>query len=527
MAYLDQAFQRGFRGGSSRRRFLQYTGSLAGAAIWSARSHGAVTQHPRFAADPFQLGVASGDPASDGFVIWTRLAPRPIEGGGMPDEAVAVSWQVADDEAMTRIVREGTTVATPDWAHSVHVEVDGLRPDRWYWYRFKAGGEISPVGRARTVAAAGVTLPRLRFAFASCQHYEQGLFTAYEQMVRDDPDLILHLGDYIYEYACDEKAARRHVGPEIESLVDYRNRHALYKTDPLLREAHRLCTWAVAWDDHECENDYANDVAEQEGVARDTFLARRAHAYQAYYEHMPLRIASLPRGPHMQIYRRIPCGDLAEFFVLDTRQYRTDQPCGGKNTWPCEAAHAPAATLVGDAQERWLLEGFAGSRARWNVIAQQVMMARVDRAAGATEAYSMDQWPGYEMNRRRVLAALGRRPEANPLVIAGDIHSHWANDLIADFDDLGSRVVATELVGTSISSGGNGVAKPKTLAATLSENPFVRFHNQQRGYVLCEATPQACRADFRVVDFVDRPGGTTTTAASFVVENGKPGLQPA
>jgi len=227
------------------------------------------------------------------------------------------------------------------------------------------------------------------------------------------------------------------------------------------------------------------------------------------------------------LYRRVSFGDLAEFFVLDTRQYRTDQPCGDGNKQPCEEVYSEKATLTGAAQEQWLVDGFGQSRARWNVLAQQVMMARVDRAPGDVQAFSMDQWPGYEQNRRRILKAFARRPEANPLVITGDIHSHWANNLIADFDNLESRIVGTEFVGTSISSGGNGVVQPKTLEATYSENPFVKYHSQQRGYVRCEATPTNCRADFQIVDFVNKAGGTVSTGASFVVENGRPGLNRA
>jgi alkaline phosphatase D len=193
--------------------------------VWAGRVMGVVKQNVKLPEQPFQLGVAAGEPSSDGFVIWTRLAPRPLEGGGMPAEAVEVAWQVAEDEAMSRVVRKGTTVANPEWAHSVHVEVPGLAADRWYWYQFKAAGETSPVGRARTLPPSYATPERLRFAFASCQHYEQGLFTAYEHMAKEDLDLVVHLGDYIYEGAGRERAVRKHVGPKLTTLDDYRNRH--------------------------------------------------------------------------------------------------------------------------------------------------------------------------------------------------------------------------------------------------------------------------------------------------------------
>jgi alkaline phosphatase D len=346
-------------------------------------------------------------------------------------------------------------------------------------------------------------------------------------MRQEDLDLVVHLGDYIYEGAARNGQVRKHNSREIDSLDDYRNRHALYKADAALQAMHQAAPWLVSWDDHEVDNNYANDVSEQPGVEREAFLQRRARAYQAYFEHMPLRRSSLPQGPDMQIYRRVPFGRLAEFFVLDTRQYRTDQPCGDGRKEPCDAVYDPRATLLGDRQEKWLVDGLSGSAGRWNVLAQQVMMARVDRGPGDKTAYSMDQWPGYEANRRRVLKAILDRGVSNPLVLTGDIHSNWANDLIADFDDLDSRIVASEFVGTSITSGGDGRDEPKYLADMLGENPFVKYHNTQRGYVTCELTPAQCRADYRVVEYVSRPGAPVATRASFVVENGKPGLQQA
>jgi alkaline phosphatase D len=509
-----------------RRGFLQGTVSLAAAAAWAARADETVLSRPTFSADPFSLGVASGDPTADGFVIWTRLAPDPLHGGGMPSEPVEVRWEVSEDEAFTRVVRRGTTVATPDWAHSVHVEPEGLDALRVYWYRFHAGDATSPVGRARTVPAAGEMPAALRFAFASCQHFEQGFYTAYAGMVADDPAVIIHLGDYIYEGASKADAVRSHIGGKLDSLGSYRDRHALYKSDRLLQAAHAHCPWIVTWDDHEFENNYADDIPAKSELARVDFLARRAAAYQAYYEHMPLRRASLPQGPLMQLYRRVSYGSLAEFFVLDTRQHRSDQPCGDGVKAPCEAVMDPAATLTGSGQERWLLDGFRASKARFNVLAQQVMMARVDRAPGDEFTCSMDQWAGYEVQRRRVIRALAERPEANGIVLTGDIHSHWANDLLVEDGEGPPQVAAVEFVGTSISSGGNGKAEPANRAVITGENPAVKFYSGQRGYVTCDLGPERCETTYRVVDVVDRPGGKVTTAARFVVENGRPGLLP-
>lgn len=511
----------------SRRAFIRTSGSLAAAALWSSSSFGAVRRNPKFSAYPFQLGIASGDPTPDGVVLWTRLAPNPLIGGGLSDEPIEVFWQIAEDERMGKVIRQGKTVARPEWAHSVHVEVEGLRANRWYWYQFKAGGEVSPKGRTRTMPSNRAFPEKLRFAFASCQHFETGYFTAYEHMAREGLDLVLHLGDYIYEGAAQEKQIRRHVGAELRSLDDYRIRHAQYRTDEALQTMHAAAPWIVTWDDHEFDNNCAGDISEEAKVQPADFLRRRAGAYQAYYEHMPLRRTSIPNGPDMKLYRRISFGRLADFLVLDTRQYRTDQPCGDGNHPPCAAAYDLKATLLGHRQSEWLEQSLTNSTARWNVLAQQIMMACVDRTPGEPYAYSMDQWPGYEIERRRLLKFFRERQISNPVVLGGDIHSNWANELLTDFENLEAAPVATEFVGTSISSGGDGTQSPKSLEQLLRENPFVKFHNAERGYVQCEVSAKEWRTDYQIVEYVTRKGGPLVTRASFVVENGQPRLQKA
>lgn len=508
-----------------RRTFLLAGTSALGVSLARLSAAPPVWLQPRFPSSPFTLGVASGDPTPDGVVLWTRLAPEPLTGGGMPPEAVEVRWQIATDDGMRDVVQQGRTLASPELAHSIHVEVEGLDAGRWYWYRFDVGGDESPVGRTRTAPQANADVDRLRFAFASCQHYEHGLFTALQHLSEEDVDLVVHLGDYIYEYEdAGVGVIRRHTGTEIESLVDYRNRYALYKTDPALQAAHAACPWIVTWDDHEVDNNYAGATSESFDPVGG-FLKRRAAAYQAYYEHMPLRAESLPVGADMLLYRRLAFGGLVDCFVLDTRQYRTDQPCGDRLATPCDGVFDPRATLMGAHQERWLTEELTRSRARWNVIAQQVMMARVDRDAGDEARYSMDQWGGYDAARTRFLRFLADRRPSNPVVLTGDIHSNWVNDLLVDFDDPTSPVVATEFVGTSLSSGGDGSDERPTTERTLAENPFVKFFNGQRGYVRCEVTPTQWVADYRVVDYVSRPGSPIRTRASFQVENGRPGAQ--
>ena len=506
-----------------RRTLLTGGGGIFGLAA-TGRISGIVRQAVTFSSSPFTLGVASGDPTATGVVLWTRLAPDPIHGGGMGVDDIEVAWEVATDERMGSVVQRGTTVAPAVLGHSVHVEVERLEPDRWYWYRFSIGTEESPVGRTRTLPTGHDAVAALRFAFASCQHYEQGYFTAYQHMAHDDLDLVLHLGDYIYEYAGRDDRVRTHTGDEIELLDDYRNRHALYRTDPDLQAAHAAFPWVVTWDDHEVDNNYAANISE-DALPAELFLRRRGVAYQAYYEHMPLRRASMPRGPRMQLYRNFRWGDLASFFVLDTRQYRTDQPCNDRSGPTCDGMFDPDATPLGETQERWLMEGLDRSTTRWNVIPQQIMMARVDRMPGDTERFGMDVWSGYEVARRRLMEFLATRRPANPIVLTGDIHSNWVNDLKVDYENENAPVIGTEFVGTSISSGGDGVDTQDSTAAMLLENPWVKFFNAQRGYVRCTVTADQCVADYLVLDYVTRPLSPISTRASFVIENGRAGAK--
>ena len=515
-------------GEPSRRTFLAYGAAVAALPWLGARALGAVVRKASFASDPFTLGVASGDPTSTGVVLWTRLAPRPLEpGGGLGTEAIEADWEIADDEGMKRVVARGKALATPQLGHSVHVEARGLRPDRWYWYRFRAGDAESRVGRARTLPGPDADPESLRFAFASCQNYEAGLFTAYEHMAKDELDLIVHLGDYIYEDKGRDGKVRKHLGEEILGLDDYRIRHAQYRSDPHLQAAHARCPWFVTWDDHEVDNNYANDASELIGVDAASLLARRANGYQAYYEMMPLRRRSLPSGPHMRLYRKASFGRLAELLVLDTRQYRTDQPNGDTLSPINAAALDPANTLLGAEQAGWLKASLLESRGTWNILAQQVMMGLVDFAPGEPGKFAMDQWPGYVRERMEVARFLADRRVPNPVVLTGDIHCNWVNDLRVDDRRAEQPVVATEFVGTSISSGGNGSADTKNQGLLQAENPCVRFFNDQRGYVRCTVTPGSWRSDYVVVEDVTTPGAPAVTRASFAVEAGKPGAQTA
>ena len=513
-----------------RREFLK---ALAAAGVFAAGGARAqVNPKPRFAADPFGLGIASGYPLPAGMVLWTRLGPAPEEGGGgMGREIVPVRWEIATDDAMRKVVASGSVDAVPEWGHSVHAEPRGLAPDRTYWYRFSAGAAQSPIGRTRTAPALDAAPARLRFAFASCQHYEQGYYGAYKHIVADEPDFIAFLGDYIYESSWGRKHVRKHTGGEPYTLDEYRTRHALYKADPDLQAAHRACPWIVTWDDHEVDNDYANDASE-DGMPRERFLARRAAAYRAYYEHMPLPARMRPDGARMKIYTRVHWGRLASVHLLDDRQYRSHQVCskraggGGSNVVDaaeCAALADPARSLLGAEQEAWLDAGFAQARSGWNVIAQQTLMAQLDRRPGEGKRVWTDGWDGYPAARRRLLESVAARRPANPVVIGGDVHSHWVADLKPDFDDLNSPVVASEFCGASITSQG---PSQKFVEAALAENPHLKYgRGDRRGYVRVEIGPKQLSVDLRAMETVQERAAACATLVSYIVEDGRPGAQ--
>lgn len=513
--------------GVDRRNFIHYVAAVSAIPSFAAVADEISGKNHEFADYPFTLGVASGDPEPDGVVIWTRLAPSPLTGDGLPPIPIATQWEVATDESFTNIVRSGTTNATPQLGHSVHVEVTGLKPYRWYFYRFHVGKQTSPTGRTRTAPDLQSTPDQIRFAFTSCQHYESGYFNGYPHMQQEDLDLVVHLGDYIYEYGGQDNRPRKHLGREIESLADYRTRYSQYRLDTMLQETHRLFPWIVTWDDHEFDNNYANLVSEEQGVSPEAFLTRRKNAYQAYYEFMPLRRRSFPQGPNMTLYRGCQYGQLANFHILDTRQYRTDQPNGDHQKPMTGKVFDPKATMLGKLQEEWLMSNLLQSNATWNVLAQQVMMAPLNRGEGNDRRYSMDQWPGYEISRRRLLDFFHNERISNPVVLTGDIHVNWVNDLQLDFENPDSPIVGTELVGTSMTSGGNGGKPIREYERAANQNDFVRWHNTNRGYVSCQVSPQEWTTHFRVTPQVEEPDSPMMTASSFVIEEGEAGAKKA
>ncbi|GAB2956225.1 alkaline phosphatase D family protein [Nonomuraea fastidiosa] len=529
----------------NRRHFL-VTGLAAGAAsaipgVTPAAAHagpGPAAETAQSLAsrglrtDPFTLGVACGDPDHEGFVLWTRLAQEPLaeDGlGGMPQRPFTVQWQIYADERARRVVRSGVAVAAPEWGHSVHVEVQGLSSGREYWYRFRVGPYVSPLGRARTAPHPLSYGGALAMAFVSCAQYEHGYFTAYRRLAEEHPDLVLHLGDYQYEYTKNSYTipggnVRHHEGPETETLANYRQRHAQYKTDPDLQAAHAAAPWLVVWDDHELDNNWAGEVPEKPEIPQPDFMQRRAAAFRAYYENMPLRRTSIPRGVDMQLYRRIRWGRMATFHMLDTRQYRDDQGCGDGYK-ECPDSVDPARSITGQEQEEWLIEGFHTSRAQWDIIGQQVFFGQRDNNEGPAKVTSQDAWDGYVASRQRITQGWIDAKVRNPVVLTGDVHAHWAGDLKLDYDDPTGPSVGSELVTTSITSGGDGADSDPAAHPFLKINPHLKFYNNQRGYVLTKIERDLLTADFKVVPRVQTPGAEVYTRATFVIEDRVPGVQ--
>ncbi|MEU2113023.1 alkaline phosphatase D family protein [Streptomyces sp. NPDC019507] len=522
-----------------RRRFLTATGAAAALAFAvnlpaAGTAAAAELDAGKLAEDPFTLGVASGDPLPGSVLLWTRLAPRPYEpGGGLPGARVRVGWEIAHDARFTRVARRGQVTAHPEFDHSVHVDVTGLDPDRVYHYRFRAGRWISPVGRTRTAPRAGARISELKLAAVSCQAYHDGYFTAYRHLADEDLDAVFHLGDYLYEYAVNAVGGARnytdrrlpaHFNRETVTLEDYRLRYALYRSDPDLAAAHAAHPFVVTWDDHETENNYAGETPEND-VPPEEFLLRRAAAYRAYWENQPLRMPQRPAGPDMRLYRRLRFGRLAQFDVLDTRQYRSDQAYGDGWQTPGPESEDPARTMTGETQERWLLDGWRASDVLWNVVPQQVTFARRRNVPTPDFKLSMDSWDGYPASRKRVLDGAEAAGIDNLVVLTGDVHVGYAFDLKKDFDDPSSRTVGTEIVATSVSSGKDGAERPANWDNLTQANPHMKFYNGRRGYVTVTLTTERARADFRTVSAVTTPGAPVTTAASFVTEAGNPGLE--
>lgn len=473
---------------------------------------------PDLPGDPFTLGVAAGDPLSDAVILWTRLAPTPLAvGGGMPQEIYPVAWELASDEAFKAIVASGTADADPALAHSVHVDATGLAADTWYWYRFSIGEYTSQVGRARTLPAADAQPEGLRFVVACCHSYTDGYPTAYPHMLKEDPDLVVFLGDYIYEDGA-TGPVRSHGSPEATTLDEYRARYGLYKLQPELQAMQAACPWLYLWDDHEVDDNYAGELAKDLAPG---FLARRAAAYLAFYEHMPLRLPP-PTGPDYKIYDTLRWGDLAQFWLLDTRQYRDDQPCNDVPGPACDGWETYDGGLLGDEQEAWLKSGLTESAAIWKILANQIVFSTVSFGGAYV---NFDQWDGYPVARQRLLDFISDEALTNVVILSGDLHVGGVGDIGAIAVDEDSPVVAAEIVATSLSSA--SIDDADTIGPLVSGLKRIRHFNAlSRGYVSCELTRELWTIRCFVVDTVAEPTSPGSVEAELYIDVGVPGVRP-
>ncbi|MEN9864622.1 MAG: hypothetical protein RL748_212 [Pseudomonadota bacterium] len=531
---------------SSRRLFLQAMAQMASTVALAKHAHAAAPftnpNRPKLAY-PFLLGVASGSPLPQGVVLWTRLVSNlgedTLQAAPLPAVSFNVGWEVASDEAFRTIVARGTAQALPELAHSVHVEVNGLQPERWYWYRFILNDAVSPVGRTRTAPAPDASKPRLKLAVASCQHWEFGAYGAHRQIAAQAPDLVAFLGDYIYEWGPYHTRHPQQVQRVDESftLEQYRARYAQYKSDPDLQAAHQAAPWIITWDDHDVANDYANDRDER---LDPKFIERRAAAYQAFYEHQPLRLPSLPAGPqrwaHFKIYQSLDWGQLARFYLLDDRQYRSYEACpkagqGGSTsvTSSCAERLDPKRSMLGAAQESWLAQSLGSSKARWNILAQQTIMAQNSQQPVKKPGdgrFWTDGWDGYPKARQKLLRQLQESRATNPLVLAGDVHTFYISDLRADFDrpvSSSNPVIASEFCGTSITSSSRPQARTERY---LQDNPHIQFgRSDKRGYMLIDIHQERANLQCLALDDVDQADSAIRKLAEFEVKAGIPGVK--
>lgn len=530
-----------------RRQLLTRLSQLAAALAWQqVFAPGVRAQGPdpgnagswSESGEVFTLGVASGEPRPDAVVLWTRLAPKPLSpDGGMPARAVPVLWEVAADQRFNQIVRYGAVVAEPLSAHCVHVDVGGLAPGRTYYYRFRAGGQVSPVGRTRTAPAADERVERLRMAVASCQHYEAGYYAVHREIAAADLDLVLFLGDYIYETEAPSFAKVRqhpHVFPDDEahySLSDYRLHHASYKLDADLRACHAAHPWLMVWDDHEVVNDYAG-LTSPDLDDQHAFLRVRTAAYQAYFEHLPVSPTRAPVGASMRMNEHYQWGMLADIWTIDGRQFRDPHVCngvhapqGGRALWRCAAAEQPERTLMGVEQEYWLADGLASSERAWKFIAQPTQIAPGGVRTPVGPLFYADGWDAYPAARERLMAAIAQPRVPDVVCLGGDVHRHVAANLRLNPLDLNSPIVASEFVTTSVSS--RGLSEFLSGLVRKSNPDLLHMRGDERGYLLLDVSPQQVQCEFRSTPHPVRPDARLRTQARYVVERGVPGPHKA
>ena len=515
-----------------RREFHRWAQAQALAmalAPWQQVLAQANSEARRWRDNPFVLGVASGQPRADSVVLWTRLLIGPQDRMDAGADPARVTCEVFADEGLRQRVWHSDITTDGQRGHSVHATAQGLAADRPYWYRFRCGDAVSPAGRTRTAPRAQDPVRRLRLALASCQHYEQGEYVAHADIARQDLDLVVFVGDYIYESSNPRFAVRKHTGGEPKTLDEYRQRYALYKSDPHLQAAHAAHPWLLMWDDHEVVNDYAND-RDPRNTPLAVFMQRRAAAYQAYFEHLPLALGpdtASPWAASMRLHDKYAWGRLADIWTLDCRQYRSPQACpdpnrgGGRVVTQCAELDEANRTMLGSAQEAWLFEGLRQSTAAWKVLAQATQISPTSVNTPLGRATYTDAWDGYPQARRRLLQTLADGGISDVLTLGGDVHMNVAARLRLQANDEGSPVLASEFVTTSITSRG---LSESVLNAALSANPdMVYARADERGYALIDIQAQAATCEFRSTPF---PAGTRqdlSVQARFQVERGRAG----
>ena len=525
-----------------RRDFLRLSGPVAAALAWRQLFAIITPTQPVLecwteSADVFTLGVASGEPLPSSVVIWTRLAPKPLQAdGGMPPQPVPVRWEVANDPRFAQIVRQGEALALPGRAHSVHVEVQGLESDRIYHYRFIAAGQASSVGRTRTAPDPDARVQRLRLALGSCQHYEQGYFTAHRDIARSDVDAVVFVGDYIYETDTIARGRlRRHVSGLMDdlSLDRFRVHHASYKLDADLRACHEAHPWLLTWDDHEVRNDYDGDH-DNFGMSTEELLKVRTDGYRAYFEHLPISPTRAPVGANAQMHTRYSWGRLADIWLLDTRQYRSEQACTSfpksfwrdKMLWHCDATAAPERTMLGHEQEQWLARSLATSRGAWRIIAQSTQMTPgTFKPPGAEALLYSDGWDAFPAARQRLMTAIAQPRVPDVVVLSGDVHRHVAGNLRLNPNDPQSAIIASEFATSSISSSALSEFLHGWMKASNPDLLYLR--GDERGYALIDVTPEQMRCDFKGTAHPVRADSRFHTQASYVVERGVAGPRQA
>jgi alkaline phosphatase D len=470
----------------------------------------------------FPQGVASGDPRDISAVFWTRCTGSATN----TTAAVPLRLDVSAQADFSNPVASVQLSALPDYDFTVRAKVTGLAAKTTYFYRFVAGSDVSPTGTTRTAPAANEANPQVRFAWFVCQNWSANHWQAMSLLAAEtDLDFVVHLGDYIYESSWGKRLVRKHPDGIPVDLPGFRSRHALYKTDPDLQAAHAAHPWLVTWDDHEVANDYTDDVSPRT-VDPEEFLAMRAAAYQAWFEHMPVPMRMRPRGPSATIHGRYRFGQMLDVLLMDGRQYRSHHACLLKRSasplTDCADRLAPERSYFGKAQEAWLAQELQRPPTRWTVIAQQTLMAEADRKTGPEHGYWMDGWDGYAAARGRLLDALAADPRRNPLVISGDVHAFFAADLKREPD---GKPVATEFVGGSITSEGPSLSQ---VANLLAKNPHLRYgRGDVRGYALMSLDARGCTVDFQAVDDVKLAASPVNRIARFMVEPGAPGVHMA